>query len=254
MVADALSRKERVKLVRVRAMNMVIFSDIKGKILEAQNELFKEVNVQGEALRGLDKQMERKEDDAMYFSKGTIQTLEGMLRACLIDFGGSWDTHIPLAKFSYNNSYHTSIRCASFEAFYGQKCCSPIVWAEVGESQMIRPEIIQETIGKTFQIKDRLKAACDRQKSYADNRQKPLEFCVGDHVLLKVFPWKSVVRFGKKNETLHVPLEEIRIDAKFYFIEEPMEIIDREVKNLKRSRILIVKVRWNSKRGPKFTW
>ncbi|GJR35802.1 putative reverse transcriptase domain-containing protein [Tanacetum coccineum] len=133
-------------------------------------------------------------------SERTIQTLEDMLRACVMDFGGSWDTHLPLIEFSYNNSYHTSIKCAPFEALYGQKCRSPVIWTEVGESQLIGPEIVQETTEKIFQIKERLKTARSRQKSYADKRRKPLEFEVGDRVLLKVSPWKGVVRFGKKGK------------------------------------------------------
>ncbi|GJZ24883.1 putative reverse transcriptase domain-containing protein [Tanacetum coccineum] len=224
-----------------------------------------------------------------------------MLRACVLDFGGSWDVHLPLVEFSYNNSYHSSMRCAPFEAFYGRKCRSPIMWAEVGEGQLIGPELVQETTEKISQIKDRLKAACDRQKSYADKRRKPLEFSVGDYVLLKVSPWKGVVRFGKKGKlaprfvgtfeivekvgpvayrldlpeelsgvhdtfhvsnlkkcladpTLQVPLDDIRVDAKLNFVEELVEILEREFKKLKRSRIAIVKVRWNSKRGPEFTW
>ncbi|GKE87037.1 putative reverse transcriptase domain-containing protein, partial [Tanacetum coccineum] len=98
------------------------------------------------------------------------------------------DVHLPLVEFSYNNSYHSSVRCAPFEALYGRKCRSPIMWAEVGEGQLIGPELVQETTEKISQIKDRLKAACDRQKSYADKRRKPLEFSVGDYVLLKVSP------------------------------------------------------------------
>ncbi|GJT51523.1 putative reverse transcriptase domain-containing protein [Tanacetum coccineum] len=189
-------------------------------------------------------------------SKRTIQTLEDMLKACVMDFEGSWDVHLPLVEFSYNNSYHSSVRCASFEALYGRK----------------------------------LKTARDHQKSYVDKRRKPLEFSVGDHVLLKVSPWKGVIRFGKKgklgprfvgpfeiteriglvayrlrlpqelnyiHDTFHVsnlkkclaaPLEEIQVDAKLNFVEEPIEILEREFKKLKRSRIGIVKVRWNSKR------
>ncbi|GJU12927.1 putative reverse transcriptase domain-containing protein [Tanacetum coccineum] len=133
-------------------------------------------------------------------SEHTIQTLEDMLRACVLDFGGSWDVHLPLVEFSYNNSYHSSVWCAPFEAFYGRKCRSPIMWAEVGEGQLIGPELVQETTKKISQIKDRLKDARDRQKSYADKRRKPLEFSVGDYVLLKVSPWKGVVRFGKKGK------------------------------------------------------
>ncbi|GJZ47222.1 putative reverse transcriptase domain-containing protein [Tanacetum coccineum] len=234
-------------------------------------------------------------------SECTIQTLEDMLRACVIDFGGSWNIHLPLAEFSYNNSYHSSIRCAPFEALYGRKCRSPVLWAEIGDSRLIGPELVQETTDKVVVIRDRLKAARDRQKSYADNRRKPLEFQVGDHVMLKVSPWKGVVRFGKKGKlaprfvgpfeilerighvayrlrlpeelssvhdtfhvsnlkkcladaNLHVPLDEIKVDKTLRFVEEPLEIMDREVKTLKRSKIPIVKVRWNSERGPEFTW
>ncbi|GJT76351.1 putative reverse transcriptase domain-containing protein [Tanacetum coccineum] len=234
-------------------------------------------------------------------SERTIQTLEDMLRACVLDFGGSWDVHLPLVEFSYNNSYHSSVRCAPFEALYGRKCRSPIMWAEVGEGQLIGPELVQETTKKISQIKDRLKAARDRQKSYADKRRKPLEFSVGDYVLLKVSPWKGVVRFGKKgkiapmfigpfeiiekvcpvayrldlpeeldgvHDTFHVsnlkkcladpilqvPLDEIQVDAKLNFVEEPIEILEREFKKLKRNRIAIVKDWWNSRCSPEFTW
>ncbi|GKA03186.1 putative reverse transcriptase domain-containing protein, partial [Tanacetum coccineum] len=176
-------------------------------------------------------------------SERTIQTLEDMLRACVLDFRGSWDVHLPLVEFSYNNSYHSSVRCASFEALYGRKCRSPILWTE---------------------------------------------FSVGDHVLLKVSPWKGVVRFRKKGKlaprfvgpfeiterigpvayrlrlpeelngvhdtfhvsnlkkclaepTLQIPLEEIQVDAKLNFVEDLVEIIEREIKKLKRSRIPIIK-------------
>ncbi|GJY89920.1 putative reverse transcriptase domain-containing protein, partial [Tanacetum coccineum] len=173
-------------------------------------------------------------------------TLEDMLRVCMIDFGGSWDVHLPLAEFSYNNSYHTSIR-------------------------------------------------------YADSGRTMMEYGVGENVLLKVSPWKGVMRFGKRdklapryvrpfeileridpvayrlrlleelisvhdtfhvsnlkkclgNANLHVPLNEIKIDKTLRFVEEPIEIMDHEVKSLKCSRIPLVKVRWDSKRGPEFTW
>nr|GFC60743.1 putative reverse transcriptase domain-containing protein [Tanacetum cinerariifolium] len=89
-------------------------------------------------------------------SERTIQTLKDMLRACVMDFGGSWDTHLQLVEFSYNNSYHTSIKCAPFEALYGRKCRSPVIWTEVGESQLIGPEIVQETTEKIIQIKERI--------------------------------------------------------------------------------------------------
>ncbi|GKE43650.1 putative reverse transcriptase domain-containing protein, partial [Tanacetum coccineum] len=108
-------------------------------------------------------------------SEHTIQTLEDMIRACILEFEGSWDVHLPLVEFSYNNSYHSSVRCAPFEALYGRKCRSPIIWKEVGEGNLIRPD-------------------------YADKRRKPLEFSVGEYVLLKVSPWKGVVHFRKKGK------------------------------------------------------
>ncbi|GJU76373.1 putative reverse transcriptase domain-containing protein [Tanacetum coccineum] len=201
----------------------------------------------------------------------TIQTLEDMVRECVIDFGGSWDVHLLLAEFSYNNSYHSSIRCAPFEALYGRKCRSPALWAEIEESSLIGPE------------------------------RKPLEFKVGDRVMLKVSPWKGVIRFGKKDKlapryvgpfeilerigpvayrlrlpeelsgvhdtfhlsnlkkcladaSFHVPLDEIKVDKTLCFVEKPVEIMDREVKSIKRSRISLMKVHWNSKRRPEFTW
>ncbi|KAJ9557088.1 hypothetical protein OSB04_011702 [Centaurea solstitialis] len=231
----------------------------------------------------------------------TIQTLEDMLRACVLEFGGSWDDHLPLVEFSYNNSYHASIQCAPYEALYGRKCRSPLNWLEVGENRLFRPDVVQETTDKIKMVQEKLKTARDRQKSYADNRRKPLEFQVGDKVLLKVSPWKGIIRFGKKgklnprfvgpfrvierigpvayrldlpielssiHDTFHVsnlkkclseetvvlPLDEIQIDEQLRVSEEPIEILDREIKQLRRSRIPIVKVKWNSRHGPEFTW
>ncbi|GJZ67331.1 putative reverse transcriptase domain-containing protein [Tanacetum coccineum] len=196
-------------------------------------------------------------------SERTIQTLEDMLRACVIDFGKGWVDHLSLVEFSYNNSYHASIKAAPFEALYGRKCRSPVCWTEVGEAQILGPELIQETTEKIVQIKQRMQAARDRQKSYADLKRKPMEFQVRDKVMLKVSPWKGVVRFGKwgklnprcySDDPLTVPLDGLHIDYQLYFVEEPVEIVDREVKQLNQSRIPLVKVRWNSKRGPEFTW
>nr|GFB65414.1 reverse transcriptase domain-containing protein [Tanacetum cinerariifolium] len=135
-------------------------------------------------------------------SERAIQTLKDMLRACAIDFGKGWVNHLPLVEFSYNNSYHATIKAAPFEALYGRTCCSPVCWTEVGEAQILGPELIQETTEKIVQIKERMQAARDRQKSYAGLKCKPMEFQVGD----------------------------------------------------KQSRIPLVKVRWNTKRGPEFTW
>nr|GFB70433.1 putative reverse transcriptase domain-containing protein [Tanacetum cinerariifolium] len=121
-------------------------------------------------------------------SERTIQTLEDMLRACVIDFGSSWDKHLPLVEFTYNNSYHASIKAAPFEALYGRNC---------------------------------------------------------DKVMLKVSPWRGVIRFGKRG----------KLSPRFIGpFKKPKEIMDREVKRLKQSRIPIVKVRWNSRRGSEFTW
>nr|GFA66775.1 putative reverse transcriptase domain-containing protein [Tanacetum cinerariifolium] len=158
-------------------------------------------------------------------SKRTIQTLEDMLRACTIDFGKGSVNHLPLVEFSYDNSYHASIKATPFEALY-------------------------------VQIKQRMQAARGRQKSYADLKREPMEFQFGDKVMLKVSPWKGVVRFGKRgklnpryvgpfkvhaDEPLAVPLDGLHFDDKLYFIEKPVEIVDREVKRLKQSRIPLVK-------------
>ncbi|GJT90341.1 putative reverse transcriptase domain-containing protein [Tanacetum coccineum] len=234
-------------------------------------------------------------------SKRTIQTLEDMLRACVIDFGKGWVNHLPLVEFSYNNSYHASIKAAPFEAVYGRKCRSPVCWAEVGEVQLTGLEIVQEMTEKIIQIKQRIQAARDRKKSYTDLKRKPMEFQVRDRVMLKVSLWKGVVRFGKHgklnpryvgpfkvlervgdvayklelleelsrvhntflvsnlkkcyaDKPLVVLLDGLHIDDKFHFVEEPVKIMDLEVKRLRQSRVLIVKVRWNSRRGPEFTW
>ncbi|GJS18588.1 putative reverse transcriptase domain-containing protein [Tanacetum coccineum] len=190
---------------------------------------------------------------------------------------------------------------ASYEALYGQKCRSPVCWAKVGEAQLMGPELIQETTEKIVLIKQRMQAAQDRQKNYANRKRKTMEFEVRDRVILKVSPWKGVVRFGKRGKlnpryvrpfrvlvkvgkisyrlelpqelsrvhhTLHVsnlkkcyadeplviPLEGIHVDDKLQFVEEPVEIMEQEIKRLKQSRIPLVKVCWNSRRGPEFTW
>nr|GFC21611.1 reverse transcriptase domain-containing protein [Tanacetum cinerariifolium] len=121
-------------------------------------------------------------------SERTIQSLEDMLRACALDFVKGWVNHLPLVEFSYNNSYHASIKAAPFEALYGQKYRSPVCWTEVGEAQILGPELIQETTEEIVQIKQRMQAARDRQKSYADLKRKPMEFHVRDKVMLKVSP------------------------------------------------------------------
>ncbi|GJX93808.1 putative reverse transcriptase domain-containing protein [Tanacetum coccineum] len=224
-----------------------------------------------------------------------------MLRACVIDFGKGWDKHLPLIEFSYNNSYHASIKATPFEALYGRKCRSPVCWAEVGDVQLTGPEIIHETTEKIVQIHQRLQAVRDRQRSYANVRRKPLEFSnCANRGYVKVSPRKGIFRFGKRgklnpryirpfkilqrigpvayklelpkklsnvhntfhisnlkkclsDESLIIPMKELQLNNKLNFVGELVEIMDREIKQLKRSRIPIVKVRWNSKRGSKFT-
>nr|GEZ15524.1 putative reverse transcriptase domain-containing protein [Tanacetum cinerariifolium] len=234
-------------------------------------------------------------------SKRTIQTLKHMLHAYVIDFEKGWVKYLPLVEFSYNNSYHASIKVAPYEALYGRKCRSPVCWAEVREAPLTSPEMIQETMEKIILIKQRIQVVQDRQKSYADRKRNPMEFEVEDRVMLKVSPWKGVVRFikrGKLNpryigpfkvlanvgdiayrlelpqelsrvhhtfhvsnlkkcyadEPLAMPLEGVYIDDTLQFVEEPVEIMEQEIKRLKRSRIPLVKVRWNSRRGPESTW
>nr|GEV68186.1 reverse transcriptase domain-containing protein [Tanacetum cinerariifolium] len=170
-------------------------------------------------------------------SERTIQTLEDMLRACVIDFGKGWEKHLSLVEFSYNNSYHASIKAAPFEALYSRKCRSPVCWAEVRDVQLTRPQIIHEATEKIVQIRQRLQAARDWQRSYTNIRRKPLEFHVGECVMLKVSPRK--VSSDSENKESLTP--ELWLDEKLNFVEEPMEIMDQEVKQLRQSRISIVK-------------
>ena len=114
-----------------------------------------------------------------------------------MEFRGSWDTHLPLMEFAYNNSYQASIGMAPYEALYGRKCRTPVCWDEVGERKLVGSEIVQVTCDKIKVIRDRLKISQDRQKSYANNHRRDLEFEVGDMVFLRIFPWKGVLRFGK---------------------------------------------------------
>ncbi|GJW81333.1 putative reverse transcriptase domain-containing protein [Tanacetum coccineum] len=325
VVADALSRKERLKPRRVRAMSITIHSGLKTKILEAQSEASKDLKAPTEWLRGLERHFEQRDDGEIYFfdriwipSVGGVRKLimdeahtsrysvhpgadkmyydlrdlywwPGMKRDIAeyitMDFvtklpksSSGHDTiwvvvdrltksahflpiredykteklakiytneivarhGVPVSIISDRDGRFTShlwqafprsvvttqaLKCAPFEALYGRKCRSPIIWNEVGESQLIGPEIVQETTEKIVQIKERLKTARSRQKKPYAERDITLEFQVGDRVLLKL-----------------------------HFVEEPLEIVGREVKRLKRSRIPLVKVRWNSKRGPEFTW
>ncbi|GJU72818.1 putative reverse transcriptase domain-containing protein [Tanacetum coccineum] len=161
-----------------------------------------------------------------------------MLRACIMDFGGSWDAHLPLVEFSYNNSYHTSVKSAPFEALYERKCRSPVIWTEVGESQLIGPELVQETTKKIFQIKERLKTARSRKKSYADKRRyNTLCFQVIDDVD------KSTMYLLYSEPVFKYLWDEIEIDENLGIcLDEPIESVERMCKKLKREKIPLVKV------------
>ncbi|GKC78247.1 hypothetical protein Tco_1129021 [Tanacetum coccineum] len=202
-------------------MSMTIESSVKDKILATPSETSKVENAPAKMLRDLDQQMEKRVDDG-----------------CTL-----W---IKLySKYEYEIRYHPGKANVVIEALRRKErvkprrvraiamTISPVLWAEIRESSLTGPELVLDMTDKVVLIKEKLKAARDRQKSYADNRRKPLEFEVGDRVMLKVSPWKGVIRFGKKGKlapSLHVPLDEIKVDKTLRFVEEPVENSDREVK------------------------
>ncbi|GJX86500.1 putative reverse transcriptase domain-containing protein [Tanacetum coccineum] len=225
VVGDALSRKERVKSRRVRGM-----------ILAAQSEAFKQENVLAERLHGLEQQMERKGDESLYFmdriwvfivlisilkrmdkSESMIQTLEDIMRACVIDFGGS---------------YHLSIRCAPFEALYGRKCRSPVLWAEIGRVKGVvrfgkKGKLAPRYVGP-FEILERIGPVA--------YRLRVSEELSGVHDTFHVSNLKKCLA----DASLHVPLDDHKVDKTLRFVEEPVEIMDREIKSLKRILVSIV--------------
>nr|GEW29027.1 putative reverse transcriptase domain-containing protein [Tanacetum cinerariifolium] len=332
MVAEALSRKERIKPLRVRALVMTIDLNLPKQILEAQIEALKTENLEKEDVGGMirgdipKEKLEPRADRSLCLNGRSWLPCYGDLRSVImheshkskhsIHLGSDkmyqymkklywwsnikaniatyvskyltcakvkaehqrpsgllvqpaipewkWDniridfiTKLPKSPQGFDTiwvivdrltklahflpirendpldklaSYHASIKAAPYEALYGRKYRSPVCWAKVGESQLTGPELIQKTTEKIVLIKQRIQAAQDRQKSYASLKGKPMEFEVGDRVMLKVSPWKGVVRF------------------------EPVEIMEHEIKILNPSQIPLVKVRWNSRRGPEFTW
>ena len=123
-----------------------------------------------------------------------------MLRACALEWKGNWDEYLCLMEFAYNNSWQASIGMAPFEMLYGRRCRTPLCWNEVGEKLIEGPELIQVTNEKVQVAREKLKEAQSRQKSYADRHRRPLELQVGEHVFLKVSPWKGVQRFGIKGK------------------------------------------------------
>nr|GEW35776.1 putative reverse transcriptase domain-containing protein [Tanacetum cinerariifolium] len=425
VVVDALSKKERFKPRRVRAMSMTIQSGLKAKILEAQGEASKDLKAPAEWLKRLERHFEKRDDGRVYFfdriwipSVGGIWKLimneahtsrysvhlgadkmyydlrdlywwpgmnrdiaeyvskcltcskikaehqkpSGLLQqpeipelkwekitmdlvtklpkssnykteklariyineivarhgvpvSIISDHDGRFASHLWQAlqkalgtKLNMSTAYHPETDCQSERTFQTledmlRACVMDfsVIWTEIRESQLIGSEIVQETTKNIFQIKERLKIARSHQKSYSDKRRKPLEFKVEDRVLLKVYPWKGVVRFGKKgklapryvgpfkivervgrvayrlklpqelsciHDTFHVsnlkkclaesnaqiPLEEIKVDENLRFVEEPIEIVERDAKKMKRRRIPLVKVQWNSRQGAEYTW
>ena len=130
----------------------------------------------------------------------TIQTLEDMLRACVLDFQGSWEKYLCLIEFSYNNSFHATIGVAPYEMLYGRKCRSPIHWDEMGERKYLGPDLVRRTTEAVEKIRKRMLTAQSRQKSYADRKRRDVEFNIGDKVFLKIAPMKGAMRFGKKGK------------------------------------------------------
>ncbi|KAL0560765.1 hypothetical protein IC582_001178 [Cucumis melo] len=229
------------------------------------------------------------------------QVLEDMLRACALEFPGSWDSHLHLMEFAYNNSYQATIGMAPFEALYGKCCRSPVCWDEVGEQRLMGPELVQSTNEAIQKIRSRMHTAQSRQKSYADVRRKDLEFEIGDKVFLKVAPMKGVLRFERRGKlsprfvgpfeilerigpvayrlalppslsTVHdvfhvsmlrkyvpdpshvVDYEPLEIDENLSYVEQPVEVLSREVKTLRNKEIPLVKVLWRNHRVEEATW
>ncbi|GJZ24974.1 putative reverse transcriptase domain-containing protein [Tanacetum coccineum] len=240
VVEDALSRKERIKPLRVRALVMTIGLSLLVQILDALAEARKEEEDSSVEMEkyyyGFRNQAAKDGKWSRHHlgtrldmstayqpqtdgqSERTIQTLEDMLRACVIDFGKDWDKHLPLVEFLYNNSYHTSIKAAPFEGNLNPHYIGPF-----------------KILAKVRTVAYRLELPEQLSRVHNTFHMSNLKKCLPD-------------------ESLVITLDEIHIDDKLHFIEEPVEIIDREVKRLKQSRIPFVKVRWNSKRGPEFTW
>ncbi|KAL0401905.1 UNVERIFIED_CONTAM: hypothetical protein Slati_4220400, partial [Sesamum latifolium] len=195
----------------------------------------------------------------------TIQTLEDMLRACILDFKGNWGDYVTLIEFSYNNNYHSSIGMAPYEALYGRKCRSPLCWDEVGEKRITGPELVQLTVEKVAIIRQKLKEAQDRQKSWADIKRRSLEFHPGDKVYLRVSPTRGVMRFGEKgklssryigpfeyltkylSDPSHVlEPEPLLLKENLNYEEFPLRIVDRKEQVLRRRSIPYVKVQWSN--------
>ncbi|GJX45430.1 putative reverse transcriptase domain-containing protein [Tanacetum coccineum] len=341
VVADALSRKERIEPLRVRALVMTIGLDLPSRILEAQREAVKIKNIEAEDISGMLKKLEARADGTLCLDNRSWLPCYGDTRSLIMheSHKSKYSIHPgsdkmyhdlkmlywwPNMKADIATYVSKCLTCAKVKAEH-QRPSGLLVQPDIPEWkwEKITMDFItklpkmaagfdsiwvivdrltnHENTEKIFKIRDRMQAARDRQKSYADKRRRPLEFEVGDKVMLKVAPWKGVMRFGKRgklnpryigpfqiierigpvayrlelpqelsrvhnvfhicnlkkclsDDTLVISLEEIQLDDKLNFVEEPVEIMDREVKQLKRSRIPIIKVRWNARRGPEYTW
>ncbi|KAJ9538070.1 hypothetical protein OSB04_030803 [Centaurea solstitialis] len=202
-------------------------------------------------------------------SERTIRTLEDMLRACVLDFGGSWDSHLPLVEFSYNNSFHASIGMPPYEMLYGRRCRTPICWGEVGQRELGSTEIVQKTTENIQMIRDRLRTAQSRQKSYVDKRRSDLEFKRGKLGPRFIGPFEIIARVGKvayrlelppelsqihntfhvsqlrkclADETSHVAIDDIQVDERLNYVERPVAVLERKTKTLRNKEVGVVKV------------
>ncbi|GJY60023.1 putative reverse transcriptase domain-containing protein [Tanacetum coccineum] len=250
VVADALSRKERIKPLRVRALVMTIGLNLPVQILNAQVEARKEENYGTEDLGGMIKKLEPRADGTLCLKNRSWIPYFGDLRTLIMH-----ESH--KSKYSIHpgsDKMYQDLKKLYWWPNMKAEIATYVSWRR----SLTSPEIVHETTEKIFQIKKRIQAALDRKKSYVDRRCKPLEFQAGDKVMLKVSPWKGVIHFGKmgklKSSDIWTFKILAKIDDKLNFIKEPVEIMDREVKRLKQSGISIVKVCWNSRRGPEFTW
>ncbi|KAK2395499.1 hypothetical protein QL285_057235 [Trifolium repens] len=201
----------------------------------------------------------------------TNQSLEDLLRACVLDDRGSWDDVLPLIEFTYNNSFHTSIRMAPYEALYGRRCQTPLCWYQDGESLIVGPEMVQQTTDKVRKIRAMMKVAQDRQKSYADRRRRPLEFEEGDHILERIGKVAYRIALPPVLSLIHdvfhvsqlrkytpdpshvITSDDIQLRDNLSFEVPPIKIADRKMKRLRTKEIPLVKVIWNEATGDT-TW
>ncbi|GKC20977.1 putative reverse transcriptase domain-containing protein [Tanacetum coccineum] len=260
MVANSLSRKERSKPLRVRALVMTLGLKLPKLILSAQSEANKEENFINEYLNGMINKLEPHADGTLCLNNRKDDTLENLTGqylkevvsrhvvpvSIISDRDGRFTSHFWNSfnkalgtQLDMSTTYHPEtdsrsertiqtlediIKATPFEALYGRKCRSPICWTKVRDSQLTGPEIIHKTIKKIVQIKSHIQASRDRQKSYADVKRKPLEFQVGDNVMLKVSPWKGVIRFGKRGKLNPCYIGPFKIIAKVGTVAYRLEL------------------------------